>query len=131
MKHMGAALAGVGVFLVGHAVAAAPPAKADCPSDCYAAIAYSPSKALAHINLNNPTQAVADAAAVASCNAYVNVTDCVVVVRGTQCLALATIPSGPNEAYHGGAGPTRQDAQVAALADHPGWTIQIDDCNGV
>lgn len=131
MKRTLAALAGICVFLAGHALAAAPSAKADCtPGACYAAIAYSPSKAWSRSDHNNPTQAIADNDAVAGCSAQGNANDCIVVVRGTQCLALATIPSGQDEFYNGGTGPTKAAADAAALAGHPGWTIQIDDCNG-
>jgi hypothetical protein len=131
MKRTGAALAGIGVFLVGQALTAAPAAKADCaPGSCYAAIAYSPSRAFARSDHNNPTQEIADRDAVAGCNAQGNANDCIVVARGMQCLALATIPSGQDEFYNAGVGPTKAAADAAALAGHPGWTIQIDDCNG-
>jgi hypothetical protein len=65
----------------------------------------------------------------ASCNGQTAINDCVVVAGGTQCLALATIPSGQDEFYHTGAGPTKGAADADALAGHPGWTIQVDGCN--
>lgn len=132
VKRMRTALVGIGVVLVGEAVAVAPAAKADCAAEtgsCYGAIAYSPSKGAAYSDVNNPTQEIADRDALAECNVQNPTTDCIVVGRGTQCLALAAVPVGQNEFYHIGYGPTKAVADADAITGHPGWTILVDACN--
>ena len=131
MKSMTVAVAGISAAVVaGGAIAVAPSAKADCTYSCYGAIAYSTSNGNARSDVNNPSQSVADQNAVTGCNAKGNVTDCIVVVRGQQCLALATVPTGQNELYSGGTGTTKEAADAAALAGHSNFTIQVDACNG-
>jgi hypothetical protein len=131
MKSMTLAVAGIGAAVaVGGAIAVAPAAKADCTTSCYGAIAYSTSNGNARSDVNNPSQAVADQNAVAGCNQKGGVSDCIVVIRGMECLALGTVPTGDNELYAGGAGPTKQAADAQALAGHPNFTIQVDACNG-
>jgi|ERR1700730_6184220 Domain of unknown function (DUF4189) len=131
MKGMTAAVVGISAtVLVGGAVAVAPPAKADCTQgSCYGAIAYSTSNGNARSDINNPSQSVADNNAIAGCNKAGNVNDCEVVVRGMQCLALATVPTGENELYYGGVGSTKSAADAAALAGHSGFTIEVEECN--
>lgn len=131
MKGLTTAVVGIGAtVLAAGALAVAPPAKADCTQgSCYGAIAYSTSNGNARADVNNPSQSVADHDAVQGCNQAGNVTDCQVVARGMQCLALATVPTGQNEIYYTGVGATKAAADAAALAGHSGVTIEVDECN--
>ncbi len=131
MKGMTTAVVGIGAtVLAAGTVAVAPPAKADCSQgSCYGAIAYSTSNGNTESDVNNPSQSVADNDAVKACNQNGNVSDCQVVVRGMQCLALATVPTGQNEIYYPGTGATKAAADAAALAGHSGVTIEIHACN--
>lgn len=132
MKVMPAAVVWISAaIVVGGAVAVAPTAKADCADSCYGAIAYSTSAGYAGSDVNESSQAAADSGAKAECNQQASGTsDCQVVVRGTQCLALATDPTGQNELYSTGVGATKAAADAAALAGQSGFTIEGDDCNG-
>lgn len=108
----------------------APAAWADCKhweEACWGAIAYSPKTGVwgTDINANEQSHAVNDAKIQCAISGPTN--DCVVVIWGTACMALATNNAG---AFNGAAGPTPDAAEAAALADVPGGGghIETDVC---
>ena len=120
-----ALVAGSSVALFAGSLPLAPAAWADCKhweEDCWGAIAYSPKTGAwgSDINASEQSHAVNDAKIQCAISGPTN--DCVVVIWGTACMALATNNAG---AYNGAAGPTLDAADAAAIADVPGGGGQI------
>jgi len=118
--------AGSSVALFAGSLAVAPVAYADCAAwelePCYGAIAYSPKTTAAGWETNDRELSRAEIDAGFQCGIAGPANDCVVVISGTGCLALAVSTAG---AYNGGAGPTLDAADGAALAGVPGGNGRI------
>ena len=111
----------------GGAVVAAPAAHADCAQPyCWAAIAFSPSTRGESFVANDGANIDQDV--VATCNTRWHTGDCVLVIDGQGCVALATNPR--TKAFRGGKGRTEQEAESAALAQVPGGSILEHGCVG-
>ena len=93
-----ALVAGSSVALFAGSLAVAPVAKADCApwelQACWGAIAYSPKTGVwgSDINASEQSHAVNDAKIQCAISGPTN--DCVVVIWGTACMALATNNAG-------------------------------------
>jgi hypothetical protein len=122
--------AGSSVALFGGSLAVAPVANADCAAwelqTCWGAIAYSPKTGEDAWETNDKEQSRAELDAKLQCGVDGPANDCVVVISGPSCLALAGNDAG---AYNGGAGPTLDAADAAALADVPNGHIWDHVCS--
>ena len=119
--------AGSSAALFAGSLVVAPAAWADCKhweEACWGAIAYSPKTGhwADFINENEQSRAVLHA--VDQCDITGQTNDCVVAIWGTACMALAWNDAG---AYNGGAGPTLDAADAAALAGVSGPGTAIGD----
>ncbi len=119
-KHIAAAIA------IGVAFAATPAAHAD---DNWISMAMSDSTGQIKISDAAPTQAAAEKTVMDACRKQVS--DCRVLASGQGgCVALAL--NAARTKYFGGWGPTREEAEAAALAAAGGGTVQQghDHCLG-
>ena len=111
---------------VGMAIGTAPAAHAD--SD-WMAMAISDSTGQIRVTSNGSSQNDAEQTVMQACRK--NISDCRLLASGEGgCVALAKNAS--NTKYFGGWGPTRADAEAAAVANARGGTAQPDHthCQG-
>lgn len=111
---------------VGVTLAPTPLAHAD---DNWIAMAISDSTGHISIADGAASQGAAEKAAMDTCRK--SISDCRLLASGQGgCMALAL--NGAKSRYFGGWGPTREDAEAAALARAPGGTVQAghDHCAG-
>lgn len=106
------------VIAVGVAVAATPVARAD---NDWTAMAISDSTGHISITDGAAGQAAAEKAVMDTCRK--SISDCRLLASGEGgCMAL--VLNAAKSRYFGGWGPTREEAEAAALARAPGGTIQ-------
>jgi hypothetical protein len=122
MKH---ALAAV-VIGFGMAFVAAPAAHAD---DDWMALAISDSTGQIKVTYNGTSEASAQQTVMQACRKTIS--DCRLLASGEGgCVAIAL--NAANSRYYGGWGPTREDAESAALANARGGNVLKDHthCQG-
>ncbi len=108
----------VAAIAIGMAFAAAPIAHAD---NNWMAMAMSDSTGQIKIADGATSQSAAEKAVMDTCRK--SISDCRLLASGQGgCMAL--ILNAAKTRYFGGWGPTREDAEAAALANAPGGTIQ-------
>ena len=111
---------------IGMALAATPPAHADNDG---IAMAISDSTGQIKFTSGAPTQAAAEQTVMQACRKTIS--DCRLLASGQGgCVALALNAAGSK--YFGGWGPTREEAEAAALATAHGGTVLKDHthCEG-
>ncbi len=108
----------VAAIAIGMAFAATPTAHAD---NNWMAMAMSDSTGQIKISDGATSQSAAEKAVMDTCRK--SISDCRLLASGQGgCMAL--ILNAAKTRYFGGWGPTREDAEAAALANAPGGTIQ-------
>jgi Domain of unknown function (DUF4189) len=110
----------------GVAFAAAPPAHAD---DDWMALAISDSTGQIKVTYNGSSQGSAQQTVMQACRK--SISDCRLLASGQGgCIAIAL--NAANSKYFGGWGPTRDDAEAAALANARGGKVLQDHthCQG-
>lgn len=123
MKKQAVAAVAVGL---GMAFAAAPAAQAD---DDWIAMAISDSTGQIKVTLGASSQGAAEQTVMKECRKTIS--DCRLLASGQGgCVALAL--NAPKSKYYGGWGPTRDDAEAAALANARGGSVLKDHthCQG-
>lgn len=108
----------VAAIAIGMAFAATPVAHAD---NNWMAMAMSDSTGQIKIADGATSQAAAEKAVMDTCRK--SISDCRLLASG-QAGCMALILNAAKTRYFGGWGPTREDAEAAALANAPGGTIQ-------
>jgi hypothetical protein len=111
---------------IGVAFAAAPFAHADDP---WLAMAMSDSTGQIRFTAGGSSQSDAIQTVMSACRKTIS--DCRLLASGQGgCIAIAM--NAANTKYYGGWGPTRDDAEAAALATAKGGTVQKDHthCSG-
>lgn len=111
---------------IGMAFAATPPAHAD---NDWIAMAISDSTGQIKVTSGGASQAAVEQTVMQSCRK--NISDCRLLASGQGgCVAIAV--NAANTKYYGGWGPTREEAEAAALATARGGTVQKDHthCQG-
>ena len=112
MKKQVAAIA-IGMAFAGTAIAHA--------DNNWMAMAISDSTGRINISDGATSQSAAEKAAMDSCRK--SISDCRLLASG-QAGCMALILNAAKSRYFGGWGPTREEAEAAALANAPGGTIQ-------
>lgn len=120
----------IGVLVAAGSLVAAPVAKADCNewSDCWGAVAASPSTAAVSIVINRHDIGQAEFDARMASNVQGKTNDCVVLHSGTGCFSIAQ--SADNNTMAARNEPTLEAADAEALdGAGPGSRILTHDCN--